>query len=401
MDSYLFSGLKVLDVATVIAAPAAAMILAEFGADVIKIETPEGDLLRRIEAISGLPEDKQDYMWQLDGRNKRSIALDLMTEEGMAVMHQLVSECDVFITNQPFPLRDKLGLNYEDLKIINPKMVYASLSAYGEHGPERDRKAFDQLAYWARGGQMDLMRDKGSRPVQGLAGMGDHPTSLAIYSGIVTALLQRERTGEGGLVHTSLMANGIWSNGSTIQAMIGGGNGDFFREERHTPRVQLRVYRCSDDRWLQLNMLRSLDEFDALVIALDAPDLMYRFELSEFEDLLDVRVEFGEALEKIFMTRTSSEWLDIFALHDIPINRVGKVEEIVGDEQAIQNEMLIKPNDPEITMPFLVKHPIQISSVPQVEPKRSPRLSEHAEEILQELGYDEIEIQKLRSKGVI
>ena len=158
---------------------------------------------------------------------------------------------------------------------------------------------------------------------------------------------------------------------------------------------------CSDDRWLQLNMLRSLDEFDALVIALDAPDLMYRFELSEFEDLLDVRVEFGEALEKIFMTRSSSEWLDIFALHDIPINRVGKVEEIVGDEQAIQNEMLVKPNDPEITMPFLVKHPIQISSVPQVEPKRSPRLSEHAEEILQELGYDEIEIQKLRSKGVI
>ena len=128
---------------------------------------------------------------------------------------------------------------------------------------------------------------------------------------------------------------------------------------------------------------------------------MYRFELSEFEDLLDVRVEFGEALEKIFMTRSSSEWLDIFALHDIPINRVGKVEEIVGDEQAIQNEMLVKPNDPEITMPFLVKHPIQISSVPQVEPKRSPRLSEHAEEILQELGYDETEIQKLRSKGVI
>ena len=123
MDSYLFSGLKVLDVATVIAAPAAAMILAEFGADVIKIESPEGDLLRRIEAISGLPEDKQDYMWQLDGRNKRSIALDLKTEEGMAVMHQLVSECDVFITNQPFPLRDKLGLNYEDLKLINPKMI--------------------------------------------------------------------------------------------------------------------------------------------------------------------------------------------------------------------------------------------------------------------------------------
>ena len=174
MDDYLLSGLKVLDVATVIAAPAAAMMLADFGADVIKIEQPgDGDMLRSIKDVPETPEAADDYMWQMDCRNKRGMVLDLKTPAGIEVLHKLVAQCDVFITNHPYPVRESLGLTYEDLRPLKPDMIYASLTAYGEKGPERDRKGFDQLAYWARSGLMDLMRAPGTPPVQGLSGMGD------------------------------------------------------------------------------------------------------------------------------------------------------------------------------------------------------------------------------------
>ena len=177
MNQYLFSGLKVIDCATVIAAPAAAMILADFGADVIKIEQPgSGDMLRLLSDISTTPDAGSDWFWQLDGRNKRSLAVDLKSDQGRSILLRLVSEADVFITNHPYPVREALGLTYDALLQVNPRLIYASLTAYGEQGPERDRKGFDQLAYWARSGLMEIMREPDTMPTQGLPGMGDHPT---------------------------------------------------------------------------------------------------------------------------------------------------------------------------------------------------------------------------------
>jgi crotonobetainyl-CoA:carnitine CoA-transferase CaiB-like acyl-CoA transferase len=402
MDSYLFSGLKVIDAGTVIAAPAAAMMLAEYGADVIKIEHPDGDFLRRVKELKGQGEEKEDYMWQLDGRNKRGMVLDLKTADGMEVLLKLAEQCDVFITNQPFAMRDKLGFNYENLRALNPDIIYASMSAYGERGPERNRKAFDQIAYWARSGLLDMLRWKGIRPVQGLSGMGDHPTAVSIYAGIVTALLHRERTGEGAYVQTSLMANGLWSNAATTQGMLSGGDMELFRKGRtETPGVTVGVYRCSDDCWLQFNMVRGLEDITTLLVAIEATELIVRFGLNEYQDILDNSAELGLALKDAFANRSSDEWLVIFKEMGLEVNRVGRTEELATDRQAFENNMIVEPTDPEITMPMLVKHPIQISTVPQVEPKRSPRLGEHSEEILRELGYDDTEINRLRDEGVI
>ena len=402
MDSYLFSGLKVIDAGTVIAAPAAAMMLAEYGADVIKIEHPDGDFLRRVKELKGQGEEKEDYMWQLDGRNKRGMVLDLKTADGMEVLLKLAEQCDVFITNQPFAMRDKLGFNYENLRTLNPDIIYASMSAYGERGPERNRKAFDQIAYWARSGLLDMLRWKGIRPVQGLSGMGDHPTAVSIYAGIVTALLHRERTGEGAYVQTSLMANGLWSNAATTQGMLSGGDMELFRKGRtETPGVTVGVYRCSDDCWLQFNMVRGLEDITTLLVAIEATELIVRFGLNEYQDILDNSAELGLALKDAFANRSSDEWLVIFKEMGLEVNRVGRTEELATDRQAFENNMIVEPTGPEITMPMLVKHPIQISTVPQVEPKRSPRLGEHSEEILRELGYDDTEINRLRDEGVI
>ena len=398
----LFAGLKVIDAASVIAAPAAAMILGDFGADVIKIEQPgKGDMLRMLSRLPGLQAGGKDWFWQMDGRNKRSLTLDLKTERGIEVMRKLVADCDVFITNQPYGTRESLGLTYEDLQPLNPRLIYASLTAYGEQGAERYRKSFDQLAYWARSGLMDLMREPGTRPTQGLPGMGDHPTGVALYAGIVTALLQRERTGVGGMAHTSLLANGLWSVAGVAGGAMAGGDMATYREASATPSALMRVYKASDDRWLQFNMVRNEELLSLLFTGLDALHLLADERFATPNDMWLNRGALGDAIAAIVATKTSEQWLAIFDELDVPVNRIAIVEETTFDEQVLANDMAAPPSDTDMHVPLLLNHPIKVTSVPPVGPKRGPDLGEHSAEILAELGYDEDAIHVMREDGVI
>ena len=399
---HLLSGLRVIDAASVIAAPAAAMILADFGADVIKIEQPgKGDMLRMLSRLPGIPDSGNDWFWQQDGRNKRSLTLNLASERGLEVLRKLAAGCDVFITNQPYAARERMGLAYEALKADNPRMIYASLTAYGEHGPERKRKSFDQLAYWARSGLMDLMRQRGTRPTQGLAGMGDHPTALALYGGIVTALLHRERTGEGGMVHTSLLANGLWSASGVAGGVMAGGDMAAFRDAKESPGATMRVYEASDGRWLQLNMVRNEELLSLLFTALDALHLLADERFATPAKMWQNRVALGDAIAEIVATRTSDEWLAEFDAVGVPVNRIAIVEETPNDEQILLNGMALAPEDDGIGAPLLVTHPIKVSTAPPVPPKRAPELGEHNAEILAELGYGEEAIEAMQADGVV
>jgi len=299
LSEYLFAGLKVIDCATVIAAPAAAMMLADYGADVIKIEQPgEGDMLRILGDLPTTPYADSDWFWQLDGRNKRGMALDLKQPAGLEILRKLVAGCDVFITNQPYSVRESLGITYEDLKPLNPSLIYGSLTAYGEKGPERYRKGFDQLAYWARSGLMELMREPGTSPTQGLPGMGDHPTAVALYAGIVTALLKRERSGEGGMVETSLLANGLWSVAGIAQGVMANGDMPLYRSLNKSPPAMMRPYETSDGRWLQFNMIRNEDLQSLLFVALDAPELLSDLRFNSQELMFENRELLGLELQK-------------------------------------------------------------------------------------------------------
>ncbi len=402
MGHYLFSGLKVIDCATVIAAPAAAMMLADFGADVVKIEQPgQGDMLRLLSGIATTPDSGDDWFWQLDGRNKRSVVLDLKSPEGMEILRKLVKRCDVFITNQPYSLRESLGLCYEDLQPLNPRMIYASLTAYGERGPERKRKGFDQLAYWARSGLMDLMRQPGTVPTQGLPGMGDHPTGVAIYAGIVTALLHRERSGEGGMVHTSLLANGLWSAAGIAQGAMAGGDMPSYREVNKVSAAMLRVYQAKDGRWLQFNMVRNEELLSLALTAMDAVYLLADERFATVEARWENRKALGDEMQAMLERKTSDEWLAIFSGLEVPVNRVAIIEETVTDAQVLENAMAVVPADDDMDLPLIMNHPINITSVPQVGAKRAPNLGEHGKEVLGELGYDEGEIAALQERGVI
>ena len=402
MSAYLFQGLKVIDAATVIAGPAAAMMLADFGADVIKIEEPRrGDMLRRLSGMPNTHEGAENYMWQMDGRNKRSIALDLKHPDGRDVLHKLAAQCDVFICNMPYPSREKFALTYENLRPSNPTMIYASLTAYGEKGSERNRKGFDQLAYWARSGLMDLMREPGTQPAQGLPGMGDHPTAVAIYAGVVTALLKRERTGEGAFVETSLLANGLWSNSAIAQGVMAGGDMSIYRQRSESPGYTMRVYKTRDDRWLQFNMVRNEDLLNVLMTALGATDMLVDERFDTPVKMYQNRVELGERLQEIVSTKSAEEWVEIFAGLELPVNLIGIVEETPRDEQILLNRMASKPTDPEVKEPLVVNHPVQVSGVPHAPIARAPALGAQTREILEELGYTNELIESLLASGAV
>src|SRR5581483_2672717 len=266
MAGGIFEGLKVLDCASFIAAPAAATVLADFGAEVIKIEPPgSGDPYRHLPKLPGYPISPHNYAWLLESRNKRSLALDLAKAEARAVLYRLASEADVFITNYPPAVRKRLGIAYDDIKPLNRRLIYASFTGYGEKGEEADKPGFDSNAYWARSGLMDLVRaDENTTPARSVPGMGDHPCAMAFYGAIVTALYKRERTGEGSHVSSNLMANGIWAAGVLAQAKLCGAKFQARRPRERALNAVTNHYRCKDGRWLILSLLNEERQWPAL-----------------------------------------------------------------------------------------------------------------------------------------
>src|SRR5262245_2067762 len=188
-SEHLLSGLRVIDAASFIAGPVAATILADLGADVIKIEPPHGDPYRHRTGGPGVPESPYNYRWIVDNRTKRGLALDLRHAPGREVLQRLVTRADVFITNNPLGSRARLGTRWEDLAPMNPRLIYPSITAYGERGDEAPHTGYDATALWARTGLMDLVKPTPySAPARSLPGMGDHPTGVALFGAIMTAL---------------------------------------------------------------------------------------------------------------------------------------------------------------------------------------------------------------------
>ncbi len=402
MSKLLFEGLKVLDVGSWIAGPVATTILADFGADVIKVERPEeGDQYRILSALPGYPDAEQNYMWETDARNKRDLALNLKSDEGRDLLVQLIEKADVYVTNQPFPLRRKLKLEYEDVKAINPSIIYASLTAYGEEGPERDKEGFDLVAYWARSGLMDLVRDRDGRPAIAVPGMGDHPSAVSLYASIVTALLHREKTGEGSKVHTSLLANGVWSAACIASAGFAGGNYIGYRGAKQKRTFAGSIYECADNRWLQITMVRSPDELVAFFSMLDLEAL---FEDPRFETP-ESFAEHSEALVEIvserLLTRTSDEWLAESTEAGLNLVRIGTIEELVDDEMVYANNIVAKPTDPDSPMPYVINPPLNVDAIGRVGARRAPDIGEHSDAILAEMGLTQEQIEELRGRGVI
>lgn len=400
-NDLLFEGLKVVDVASWIAGPVAATILADYGADVIKVEMPgSGDGYRALAAAPGMPVSDVNYTWMMDSRNKRSLTLNLKDPRGKAILLRLVADCDVYVTNQPMPMRRALGLTYDDLKQINPRMIFASLTAYGEDGPERDREGFDLVAYWARTGLMDLVRTGNVEPAQSLPGMGDHPTAVALYAAIVTALFRREKTGIGSEVHTSLLANGIWAAGCVAQARLMGAD---FSGWRSSTRIAITrpLYRASDDRWLQFTMVRTPEEIEALLQTVGLGHLLEDPRFATPEARLEHGIEMVEQMRNRIALRTSQEWLASFRAAKVPAALMGTLDDLVADPQLAVNRMTVPTDDSGRATRRVINHPVNIAGLPRRPVHPAPDLGQHSDEILRSLGFRPAEIAELRDERVI
>jgi len=400
MDKGIFEGLKVLDCASFIAAPAAATVLSDFGAEVIKIEPPgSGDPYRNLPKLPGYPISPHNFAWLLESRNKRSLALDLAKPDGRAVLYHLARDADVFITNFPPGVRKRLGITYEDIKPLNPRLIYASFTGYGEKGEEADKPGFDSNAYWARSGLMDLVRaDENTTPARSIPGMGDHPCAMAFYGAIVTALYKRERSGEGSHVSSNLMANGVWAAGVLAQAKLCGAK---FQERRPRERALNAVtnhYRCKDGRWLILSLLNEERQWPALARCLGREDLIADARFATRTDRHARSVELIAIFDQIFATRDLAEWRNILDGNGLVFGVIGILDDIPHDAQMIENDVLVPfENDTLLT----INSPIWIDGSAKVKPRRPPEIGEHSEEILREAGYDEAAVRNLKASGAV
>ena len=399
----IFSGLKVLDVGTWIAGPVSTTILADFGASVIKIESPGlGDPYRQLAGYPLSPQSPINYCWVADGRNKRSVTLNLRSREGRDILMRLVADCDVYVTNQPFPTRRALNLQYEDLAPLNERMIFASLTAYGESGPDAELEGFDGVAWWARSGLMDMVRAPGATPGMSVPGMGDHPTAVTLYAAIVTALLRRERTGKGGRVHTSLLANGVWANTCLAQAALVEAVEPEREDGTRVPIIPNRtLFETADGRLLQLYMVRTMVELDALIIAAERTDLLADPRFAEYESRPANAPALIAELKATFRTRTAVEWLAIFRPANVPVTLVAEMQDLLHDEQLRVTNVVVPPTDPSVPVAFIVNHPINIEGLAQVGPRHAPEVGEHTAEVLEELGFSVDEIEALRVAGAI
>ena len=397
MDDYLFSGLKVIDCASWIAGPAAATILSDFGADVIKIEPPGvGDPWR---ARSVNPHAHADSYWQLTSRNKRSLALDLKHKAGRNVLYRLVAGADVFVTNFPLPVRDRLKLAPADLLPLNDRLIYASFTAYGEAGEEAAKTGFDSTAYWARTGLMDAVRaDLDTVPARSAPGMGDHPSATGLYAAIVTALYRREKTGKGGMVSSSLLANGLWANGCFVQSRLLGEEVPHRPTREQSPNALANHYRCRDGRWFIMALFNEERQLRPFLAAIGREELADDPRFATKPARLHNAPAMVAELDATFAARDMAEWRVILDAVGVTFGVVGKVDDVPDDAQMQAIGAVVPFADGAA---LTVSSPFNLAGESKIAPRRAPKLGQHTEAVLQEAGYDADAIGHMRREGVI
>jgi crotonobetainyl-CoA:carnitine CoA-transferase CaiB-like acyl-CoA transferase len=394
-------GVKVIEVAEHGFVPSAAAILAEWGADVVKVERLSGDPLRAIQGM-GLVADTGDFnfLFEQFNRNKRGVALDLRNDEGRSALDRLIGWADVFITNFLPSARAKLRLDPDDIWAINPRCIYAIGSGQGLEGPDADLGGFDAVSYWARGGLAHMLTPQGSPLVQPRGALGDAPGGAYLAGGIAAALFKQARHGEPTLVDVSLLGSAVWTLAvDLVPTTILGED-----PKPHAPGAGLASalvgsYRTADGRWVSLNMLDPERHWEPACRALGLEALLERPDLSTPE----ARAEHREELHATFVERIESLTLaDVktrLSQHDTIWSTIASPVEVIDDPQVHANGYLAPhPNHPNAR---LASSPMQFDQEGLEVRRAAPSIGEHTDEVLREVGFEEADIARLHEMGAV
>lgn len=395
----IFSGLKVVDLSSFIAGPSAAVILSDFGAEVIKVEGPNGDPWRLGNHTPIQPQSEEAYQFHLANRNKRGLLLDLKNKAAGSVLRKLVEWADVLIVNTPHAARKRLGLEYGDVTAWNSRLVYADLTGFGEEGPDAALPGFDITAYWARSGLLSLTRDEGAPPTLPVSGSGDNATAVGLYSAIVTALYRRERTGEGSYVTTSLLAQGVWSASVSIQAALAAARFPPAHDRMHPANAAMNVYRAADGAWFVL-ILRA-PQFAAAVSAMGRPELVSDPRFADAEQMARNSSELSAIFDGIFATEPMSHWHTLFGGLDVTFGEIRGPSEVIADPQLEANEIVVPLAGAGSGMKLTINSPIRVHGVEKVPARAAPTLGQHTDEVLSDIGFDTAAIGELRDAGAL
>ncbi|MBE5998315.1 MAG: CoA transferase [Eubacteriales bacterium] len=398
-------GVRVVDLTTFIAAPSAGRILAGMGAEVIKIEPPRGDGFKPFSVSCNYPAyEEEGYYTGYDVMNflKKGLCLNLKNPEAMEILKKLLATADIFLTNNRVQALKKMGLDYETLHKEFPRLIHASILGYGEKGPLKDKPGFDYTAFFSRGGVASSVMEKGTSPAVPVSGFGDNYAGLALTAGILAALYNQSRTGEGERVTVSLYDTAIYGI-SWMMGAVEYGN-ELPASRKHTNSAVATTYRTKEGRFLQLAML-DYTQLPRLAKALDADFLLTDERFNTYEAMLrNIEVMVAE-LEPVFAARGLEEWNERLTEADIPFEIVQTAEEVVRDEQAWANDYIFKKQQRDGKNLYYVRTPIFFTERPSIPEEsgrgRAPMKGEDTREILRSLGYADWKIDALKASGAL
>lgn len=393
------SGVKVVEMGMWVAGPAAAGILADWGADVVKVESHTGDPLRGLLQSFGASGDVNP-LFELDNRGKRSVCLDLRTDEGRQVMDRLLTDADVFVSNMRASALRRFGLDADTLTARHPRLVYAAFSAYGFEGPDANRPGYDVGAFWARGGLAHGLRREGHPPPHQRGGMGDHLAGLAIAAGVSAALFARTQTGAGQVVSTSLLRMAAYTLGWDLNTHVrtGAPSAPSQREDFANPLIN--SYEAADGKWFWLLGLEADRHWPDVVRAIERPDLFADERFATTDARLRNAAELVSVLDAVFAERPMEAWARVFDREDVWWAPVRSVDELASDPQA-RAAGVFTPVPTTVGQASMVATPLDFSDTAWEVGGPVPELGQHTEEVLLELGFDHDAIKRLAAQAVI
>ncbi|CAM3282849.1 CaiB/BaiF CoA-transferase family protein [Mycobacterium colombiense] len=378
------AGVKVVELGVWVAGPAAGGILADWGADVIKIEPPTGDPARMFGRMLGC-DLGLNPPFEMDNRSKRSVVLDLGTDEGRGTAFELLAAADVFLTNvRPGALR-RLGLDFESVSAANPRLVYGLITGYGEDGPDADRAAFDVAAFWSRAGVAHLLTRPGDTPPFQRGGMGDHSAGMTMAAAVCAALLARERTGTGQLVSTSLYRQGAYTVSFDLNTYLMSGQPIAIGQRETMGNPCMNNYAAADGRRFWIVGLEPERHWPALCRAVGRPEWRDDPRFADARARAVNSTALIAALDEIFATRPLDEWAQVFAGEpDFFWSPINTLEDVVADEQFHAAGGIVDVPDGGAAVP-MVATPADFHGTPWAPRSAAPELGQHTEEVLAEL----------------